>query len=325
MLLTLLFSVTLSGCERSEDRQGTKQFRVLRLAHGLQTKHPVHQAMTLFAKELKTLSSGQLRVEIYPSEQLGSEKECLELCQMGILDMAKASAAPLEGFIEEMKVFGLPYLFRDDQHMWRVFDGEVAKKILRAGRDRGLTGLCFYDAGARSFYSTKKAIRSPADLKGMKIRVQKSEMAIRMIDAMGGSPTPIDWGELYTALQQGVVDGAENNRPSFQLSQHYETCKYYCLDEHLRQPDVLIINTGVWESLSKQQQQWMNVALQKSVSFQRRKWQETAQKAIEVVKKSGVTVIQPDKSKFREAVQPLWRQFDKTIIGELAREIQAVK
>jgi len=239
-LAVALVCVLAAGCGETTD------VTVLKLAHGLDVEHPVHKAMAYLAEEVARKSAGKMRVDIYPSEQLGSERECLELVQLGILSMTKSSSGPMEGFVPAMKVFGLPYLFRDADHMWQVFLGPIGREILAAGIPKGLQGLCFYDAGARSFYTTTRAVRSPADLEGMKIRVMKSEMAMRMIEAMGGSPTPIDWGELYTALQQGVVEGAENNRPTFFVSRQYEICRFYTLDEHLRLPDVLVINPDVW-------------------------------------------------------------------------------
>lgn len=198
---------------------------VLKLAHGLDVTHPVHKGMMFLAERVKEKTAGKLRVDIYPSEQLGNERECIEQVQLGALAMTKASSAHLEAFIPELRVLGLPYLFRDDDHMWKVFLGEIGRELLAAGESRGLKGLCFYDAGARSFYTRDKPIRTPADLAGMTIRVMQSEMCMRMVSAMGGSPTPISWGELYTSLQQGVVDAAENNPPSFHTSKHYEICR----------------------------------------------------------------------------------------------------
>ena len=298
---------------------------VLKLAHGLDVEHPVHKAMAFMAEEVARQSGGRMRVDLYPSEQLGSERECLELVQLGILTMTKSSSAPMEGFVPAMKVFGLPYLFRDSSHMWKVFKGAIGREILAAGASRGLQGLCFYDAGARSFYTTQKPVRHPGDLKGMKIRVMKSEMAMRMIEAMGGSPTPIDWGELYTALQQGVVDGAENNSPTLFVSRQYEICRHYTLDEHLRQPDVLVINPDVWKALDDEKREILLDAVEASVEYQRELWKRTEVQSLERVREAGVEIIHPDKKPFLEAVKSVWARFDGTEIGDLARRIQAVE
>jgi tripartite ATP-independent transporter DctP family solute receptor len=307
------------GCRRSGN------VKVLKLSHSLSIEHPVHKAIMFMAQRVAELSGGSLRVDVYPGEQLGSEREAIELVQLGILAMTKTSTGPMEGFVPAMKVYGLPYLFRDSEHMWQVLNGVIGQRLLEAGAPKGLKGLCYYDAGARSFYTTERKITTPADLAGLKIRVQKSEMSRRMIEAMGGAPTPIDWGELYTSLQQGVVDGAENNPPSFFNSRHYETCKYYTLDEHLRVPDMLVISPTIWNELSPQQQAILKQAIDESVEFQRTLWAETEQENLAAVEQAGVAIIRPDKQPFVDAVQSVWRQFEGTEIGDLAAEIRSVE
>jgi TRAP-type C4-dicarboxylate transport system substrate-binding protein len=203
--------------------------------------------------------------------------------------------------------------------------GAIGKELLDAGKPVGLKGLCFYDAGARSFYTGSRLVNTPADLKGMKIRVQKSDMAIRMIEAMGASATPIDWGELYTSLQQGVVDGAENNPPSFYTSLHYEICKYYILDEHTRPPDVLLISTVVWHRLSPELQSILQEAVDESVGFQRKLWAQKEAENLWQVEQAGVTIIRPDKQPFREAVKSMWDQFEGTEIGRFAERIRNIQ
>ena len=189
------------------------------MGHGLDASHSVHQAMVYLGERLAAKSDSTMRVDVYPSQQLGTERELLELLQIGSVGMTKVSSAALEGFVPEYQVLGLPYLFRDERHRFDVFwDSEVGQDILASGQEFGLRGLTYYDAGTRSFYTKTQPVQTPADLQGLKIRVQESPVAMRMGQALGGSPTPIAWGELYTALQQGVVDGAENNPPSFYLS-----------------------------------------------------------------------------------------------------------
>ena len=209
------------------------------------------------AQKVEEKSEGKMKVEIYPGEQLGNEKECIEAVQLGYLSMTKISSAVMESFVPEYKIFGIPYLFRDSDHYWDVCNGPIGKELLESGRSKRIKGLCYYDAGARSFYANKP-INSPADLtaegKTMKVRVMGSPMAFEMISTMGASPTPISWGELYTSLDQGVVDAAENNPPSFLTSRHYEICRFYSLDEHVRVPDLLVISTRVWADLTQEQQ-----------------------------------------------------------------------
>lgn len=297
---------------------------ILKLGHGLDITHPVHKAMIYMTEKVDEKSGGKMRVEIFPNEQLGTEKECIEALQLGYLAMTKTSSAPMEGFVPEMKVFGIPYLFRDTDHFWRALNGPIGKELLLAGQTKRLRGLCYYDAGARSFY-TKKRIDRPADLKGMKIRVQNSEMSMKMVKAMSGSPTPIPWGELYTSLDQGVVDGAENNPPSYRTSRHYEVCKYYTLDEHTRLPDILIISTKVWNRLSPEQQRILQAAVDESVVYQRKIWAEAEKKDLETVQQHEVEIIRPDKQAFRDSVKSVWDEFEGTKIGKLIERIQKVK
>jgi len=298
---------------------------VLKLAHGLNTEHPVHKAMVFMAEKVAEKSGGTMRVDIYPSEQLGNEKECLEKLQMGALAMTKTSSSPLEAFVDEMKVLGLPYIFRDQDHYWKVLKGPIGKELLAAGESRGLKGLCFYDAGARSFYTVKKPIHSPADLKGLKIRVQQSPVAMDMVKAMGASPTPISWGELYTSLQQGVVDGAENNPPSLYTSKHYEICKYYTLDEHTMPPDVLLISPRWWNRLTDEQKRILQEAVDESVEYQRKLWADFTKESLDAVRAAGVQVIVlEDKTPFREAVQPMLEAQPEKI-KSLVQRIQEVQ
>jgi tripartite ATP-independent transporter DctP family solute receptor len=317
-------SYILILCLSSVAQAAARPEVVLKLGHGLDIMHPVHKAMVFMAEKVKEKSAGRMRVEVFPNEQLGNEKECIEALQLGYLAMTKTSSAPMEGFVPQMQVFGIPYLFRDAEHFWKVLNGPIGKKLLLAGESKRLRGLCYYDAGARSFYA-KREVRSPADLKGMKIRVQNSIMSMKMVDEMGGAPTPIAWGELYTSLDQGVVDGAENNPPSFRTSRHYEVCRYYSLDEHTRLPDILVISTRVWNRLSPEQQRILQEAVDESVVYQRKIWAEAEEKDLATVQAEGVKIIHPDKGPFRESVRPVWDEFKGTEIGELIQQIQEVQ
>ena len=277
----------------------TEKTKVLRLGHSLDTKHPVHLAMEVLGEELEKNSEGKLTLNIYPSSQLGGERECLELLQIGSLDITKVSAAVLENFIPEYKVFSLPYIFRDKAHMYAVFDNKVGNSLLLKGDKFRLRGLTFYDAGSRSFYMKDGPVNKPLDLANKKIRVQKSNMAITMINELGGAPTPISWGELYTALQQGVVDGAENNPPSFYTSKHYEVCKHYTINEHTSVPDVLLIGKDAWTKLNGQEREWLEEAVKRSTEAQRKLWMAAEKESLEKIKAAGVEVYYPDKSLFR--------------------------
>lgn len=302
----------------------TEKTRVLKLAHALDTNHPVHKGMEYMAKRVWEKSKGHLRVDIYPSGQLGDERELIELLQIGSLAMAKVSTAPLEAFVPEMEIFSIPYVFRDDEHRWKVLEGQIGRRLLLAGERFLLRGMCYYDAGSRSFYTKRAPILTPGDLKGLKIRVMNSPTSFRMIQVLGGSATPIPWGELYTALQQGVVDGAENNPPSFYYSRHYEVCKYYSLDEHTSIPDILLMSTMVWESLSAEEQRWLQEAVDESVDFQRKLWQESCAEALREVQKAGVQIYSPDKAAFRKAIEQMHEAYRGTPVYDLIQEIKQV-
>ncbi len=317
ILSLFILALTFFGCEIENES------KTLRLGHGLDVSHSVHKAMVKMGEDLFERSGGKLKLEIYPSQQLGTERECLELLQIGSLDMTKVSVGVLENFAPKMKVLGLPFLFRDRQHSFDVLDGPIGKMLLNDGEKYWLKGLGYYDAGSRSFYTMNKPIEKPSDLEGEKIRVMESVTAVNMVKALGGSPTPISWGELYTSLQQGVVDGAENNPPSFYLSRHYEVCKYYSLDEHTVLPDVLLIGTYVWDKLNEQEQNWLNESVEESVKYQRILWAEAEEEALREVQKAGVKIIRPDKSLFAEKVQGIYEGYkDDPEIFPLIQQIQ---
>ncbi|MDR7129028.1 tripartite ATP-independent transporter DctP family solute receptor [Algoriphagus sp. 4150] len=316
VILTLLFSC-----------QGVTEKRIIKLGHGLGITHPVHEAMLFLAEKVEEKSGGKMVVRIYPNQQLGSERELVELLQIGSLGMTKVSSAALEGFAPTMQVFGMPYLFRDDEHQLAVLNGEIGKKLLLDPEKYLLRGLCYYDAGKRSFYTKNKPIETPADLAGLKIRVMESNTASNMVKSLGGSPTPVSYGELYTALQQGIVDGAENNAPSLYTSKHYEVCKFYSIDEHTALPDVMIVSTKVWESLTEQEQQWLQEAADESAIYEYKIWAEATEESLSELEKAGVTISYPDKEPFRAAVEPMYTnlKIQQPEIYKIVEEIRAVK
>lgn len=313
--LAILLFLGLVSCNSVED------IKTIKLAHGLDETHPVHRAMVFMGKELEKKSEGSLKIQVYPNQQLGSERQCLELLQIGSLGMTKVSAAVMENFSPNMKVFGLPYLFKNKEQTFNVLDGPIGKELLDGGEKYWLKGLGYFDAGSRSFYSVKKPIESPDDLVGLKIRVMESVTAMNMIKSMGGAPTPISSGELYTALQQGVVDGAENNPPTFYLTREYEVCKYFSLDEHTTIPDVLIMSIHLWNSLTAEQQGWVEEAAHAAVAYQRELWAAAEEDALAAVKEAGVTVVRPDKTPFMEKVTSVYDAYkgDAELYGIIQR------
>lgn len=314
VLAVLATLAAIHGCAVDDD------VTVLKLGHGMDPNHPVARSMVFMGERLAEISEGKMRVDIYPASQLGSERELLELLQIGSVPITKVSAAALEGFAPAYKVFSVPYLFRDDDHKFRVFEGDVGQEILLSGERYWLRGLTYYDAGSRSFYTKTRPINNPSDLRGLKIRVMESPSAVRMINQLGGSATPISYGELYSALQQGVVDGAENNPPSFHMSRHYEVCRYYTLDEHTTIPDVLVISTEAWGRLTPDEQAWLQEAVDESAEYQKVVWKEAEEEALRVVQEAGVEIIVPEKTPFVDRVQPMYEALARPARGRWAAE-----
>ena len=305
--------------------QAASAAETLRLAHGLAENHPVHLAMVKFAELTKQKSNGELEVKIFAYGTLGGERETLEQVQNGVLEMTKASASPLETFAPEYKVFNLPFVFRDKGHFFKVVDGPVGNTILASSKSRGFIGLTFYDSGARSFFA-KKAITTPDDLKGMKIRVQQSPTTIKMIQALGASPTPMAWGEVYPALQAGVVDGAENNITALTTGRHGEVSKFFSQTEHQMVPDVLVISADKWASLKKPLQDALMAAAKESSVFQRGVWAEAEKTEAVAAEKLGVKISSPAKAPFVAKVKPMMDEERKNAkIATLLDQIEATR
>ena len=319
LIILFIFSLALTNCSEKGNVE------VIKLAHSLDTQHPVHKAMVFMAERLAEKSNGSMKIDIYPGSQLGSERELIELLQMGIIGITKVSSATLENFVPNARVFSLPYLFKDHDHYWRVLQSEVGKKVLLDCEDYWLRGLGYYDAGSRSFYTKEKSVQVPDDLSGLKIRVMKSQISVQTIQTLGGSATPIAWGELYSALQQGVVDAAENNPPSFYFSRHYEICKYYSLDEHTSPPDMLLISKYQWNTLNAEQQKTLQEAVDESVEFQKKLWNETEEEVLSKLKEAGVEVSHPEKEPFQQKVESLYEEYKDTELYDLLMMIREIK
>ncbi|HKM95408.1 MAG TPA: TRAP transporter substrate-binding protein [Buttiauxella sp.] len=295
----------------------------LKLAHELTTEHPVHSSLDWFSKQVRERTS-DVRVKVYPNGQLGNETELLQMVQNGNIAFTKVSAAPLTAFAVDYKLLSLPYLFRDRTQYDKVMQGPIGDKILASSKDSGFIGLAFLDAGARSFY-TSKPIKTPEDLKGMKIRVQNSSIAIDTIKALGATPVPLPYSELYSALQQGVVDGAENNIPSYYSARHFEVKNVYSYDKHTMVPDVLVVSTQVWNSLSEKDRTIIREVAKETVKVQDTNWNKYVEKSVQELQKNNVTFVESDIPKFQEAVKPVYEKF-KTENPELVTlldEIQA--
>lgn len=283
----------------------------LLLGHNMMTDHPVHIGIQHFVKEVDNLSNGKIKITLYPNGQLGSEKEILSLVQLGAISMTKLSSLSLESSSPIMGVLNLPFIFENQKHYQAVLDSPIGEELLLAPADQRFIGLTYYEAGNRSFYANKP-IRTPDDIKGMKIRVMDNPTAIKMLKLLGGSPTPLPYGEVYTALQQGVIDGAENNITALTVNRHGEVSKFFSLNQHIFAPDILIISEPVWRKLSAEDREILKTAAEKSKVFQRDLWdRKTAEYEKEAREKMKVHFLYPEKKPFKDKVRVLHEEFMK--------------
>ncbi|PJG85204.1 TRAP transporter substrate-binding protein [Conservatibacter flavescens] len=297
----------------------------LKLAHNLDQSHVVHKALAQMAKEVQDKSNGELKIRIYPSGQMGGPRETIELIQNDALDMTKASASEMESFVKEFSVFSCPYLFDNDEHFKKVLFGPIGKTLTDKTESSGFKVVASYVAGTRSFYA-KKPIHSPNDMKGMKIRVVSTPTTNKLIELLGASPAPIPFGEVYTALQQGVIDGAENNIPSYNQTRHVEVAKFYIEDQHTSVPDYLIISNKAWEKLNENQRNILTQAAKNSEIYQQKLWDEEVTNSRAEAEKAGATFIQVDKQPFRDALKPLYEEFAKNPqLESIIQQINATK
>src|SRR5882757_700122 len=276
--------------------------------------YPTVVAVENIGKKLEQATNGRLSVGMYPSMQLGGEKEAIEQAQVGAIAFARVSVGALGPVVDDLNVFNLPYVFRNTEHMQHVIDGPIGQELLDkvTNSGKGLVGLCWMDAGARNFYSTKKPIKNIADLKGMKVRVMGNPMFVEMANSMGGNGIAMGYDQVFTALQTGVVDGAENNPPSFVFDNHYQAAKYYTVDEHLIVPEMVVFSKKIWDTLSKDEQALL-VKLGKEAQQEERKlWAVYEKQAMDKAKAAGIEIIQvsdADKKAFQAAVKPVWDKY----------------
>ncbi|QZY54674.1 TRAP transporter substrate-binding protein [Crassaminicella profunda] len=300
--------------EQSEQvsQEQPKDQIVLRFAESHVDDYPTTKADKEFARLVEERTNGRIKVEVYPGNQLGEEKATIEQVQFGGIDFTRVSLSPLTNFSPKLNVLTLPYLYRDSEHMWKVLNGEIGQEFLDSLGDSGFTGLCFYESGARSFYNAKREIKTIEDLKGLKIRTMESKLMVSLLSSLGVSPTPMPHGETYSALQTGVIDGAENNIPTYESSSQYEVAKYYTVDEHTRVPDIVVASKMTMDKLSKEDQEIIKQAAKDSIKLQRKLWNQKVKESEEKVVAAGckITKLDPvEKEKFVELVQPIYDEF----------------
>jgi tripartite ATP-independent transporter DctP family solute receptor len=285
--------------------------------------YPTVEGVKYFGELVKERTDGRYSVEVYHSAQLGQESDTLEQVRTGVIDLNRTSMGPWNGLIPETTIPSLPYIFRSVDHARKVMNGPIGDEILAAFEPHGVVALAFYDGGARSFYNSKKPIESVDDLKGMKFRVMQSDIFVDMVAALGASATPMPYGEVYTGIETGVIDGAENNFPSYDTAKHAEVAKYFSLDEHLIVPEVLVMSKLSWDRLSPEDQEIVRKAAKDSVEKQWELWDAQVAKSRGIVEAAGSTITEPDKQAFIDAMKPV---YDKHVtdpkLQDLVKRIQ---
>jgi tripartite ATP-independent transporter DctP family solute receptor len=290
--------------------------------------YPTVEAVVRMGKKLETATTGRISVQMYPSMQLGGEKEMIEQAQVGALQIARISVGPMGPLVPELNVFNLPFMFRDNAHMEKVIDGPIGDELLKKLSDHptaGLIGLCWMNGGTRNVYNSKHAVNAVADLKGLKIRMMGNPVFVDTMNSLGGNGVAMGYDQLVTALQTGVVDGAENNEPSYETGQHYRYAKYYSLTGHLIIPELLVFSKKTWETLSKDDQALVMKFSKEAQKEQRTLWYEMEQKSIAKMKEAGVEINDiVNKKAFQDAVKPVWDKYGAQQTA-LIQRIQDVK
>lgn len=284
--------------------------------------YPTVAAVRHMGQLLERASGGKHRIKVFNKGALGTEKETIDQVKIGALEMTRVNISPMNAICPKTLVPTMPFLFRSVEHMRKVLDGPVGEEILRSCEDQGFIGLAFYDSGARSLYA-KKPIRTVADAKGLKIRVQQSDLWVSLIGAMGANPTPMPIGEVFTGLKTGLIDAAENNIPSYEGFRHFEAVKFYSRTEHSMAPEMLLMSKVVWDKLPKAEQDMVRAAAKASVAFQRQKWDEQEAKSLAAVTAGGAQVVEVDKASFQGVMGPVYARFITT--PDLQRLVKAVQ
>jgi tripartite ATP-independent transporter DctP family solute receptor len=312
-ILTGCFLVaSMTSASGSQDQgPATQEVKpvVLRLAETHPADYPTTKGDMKFAELVKERTNGRIIIEVYPSSQLGQEKAVIEQVQFGAIDFTRVSVSPLASFVPVFNALQMPYLYRSEEHMWNVLLGPIGKELLASLEPSGFIGIGWFESGARNFYNSKRPVSKPEDLAGLKIRVQESELMVGLVQALGAVATPMPFGEVYSGLQTGVIDGAENNWPSYESTSHYEVAKYYTIDEHTRVPEIIIASKITMQKLSKADQEIIKQAALDAIPYQRQLWKEREKTSEAKVRAAGCVITEiTDKT--------LWQQRMKVSLCE---------
>lgn len=319
--LAVILALGVSACgnqgAKSSAQATPDNPMILALAHNMSETHTVHMAISQFADEVKERTGGRIQIKIFANGQLGNEVEEMEQVMAGVIAMTKVSAPGLATYDDAYHTFGLPYIFEDTADFYHVMDSDPMYEFFKTSYDKGFVTLTYYTSGARSFYTVNRPIRTPADLKGLKIRVQDMKSQTEMVSVMGGTPVAMAYGDVFTSLQTGIIDGTENNETALTLGKHGEVCKVYSTDQHAMIPDVLLISSKVWDTLSKEDQAVLVAAARNSTIEHQKMWDQSVADAIkEASTKMGVTFVNDvDKDAFRQATSGMVSKYSKEYEG----------
>lgn len=300
---------------------------VLRLGETHVADYPTTKGNYEFARLVEERTGGRIKIEVYHSSQLGQEKAVIEQVQFGAIDFTRVSISPLSAFAPAFDALQMPYLYSGEEHMWKVLNGPIGEEFLSSLEPANFIGLAWFDSGARNFYNSKKEIKTVADLKGMKIRVQESKLMMGLVSALGAVPTPMPFGEVYSALQTGVIDGAENNWPSYFSTSHYEVAKYFTLDGHTRVPEILIASKISMDRLSKEDQEIIKQAAKDAMPHQIKLWKEFEKVSEDKVRAAGsiITELTPEALvEFQNAMKPMYDALSPEL-QEVVKKIRDVQ
>ncbi len=307
LLAVAALSLVTAGCGASSSDNGVSW----RLAETHPRDYPTTQADIWFADELRERSGGRIDIKVYPDAQLGEERDVMEQVQLGSVEMTRTNANLVTEFVPSWKAFGIPYVFDDGEHFWNFLNGPGGKRKLRELKKANYVGLTYYDSGARNFYTRGEPIEKPADLRGQNIRVQPGSLTSEMVGAMGGSATTMNFSEVYSGLETGVIEGAENNLPSYVSTRHYEVARDITLDKHQRVPEVLMVGEQAWNQLTESDKKLVRQVAEESTKVQRELWAEEVAEARETLEKNGVSIHEVDTRKFRDSVSGMIDRYTK--------------
>lgn len=321
-LVTLILALVFVCCAAlaTADMGPTLNFK---LAENQPEGNPITEGMHKFADLVKEYTEGTVTIDVYSNAALTDEASSVDQLQLGSLDFSRVNTNSLAPTVDEFGVFAMPYLFTSTEQKYRALDGEAGDAVMAKLDDYGMVGLYFWEAGARCFYTTSKPIRAVEDLKGMKIRVQQTEVAISMVRALGAEATPMDYAEVFQGLQTGIVDGAENDFVSYYTSGHYEVAKYYSLDQHMAPPAILLMSKASWDKMSEAQQEAVRKAAYEAAVWQRQAMQDYQQESRAACEAAGCEIIDVDVASFQQAVSSVYDEYPR--YSEIVAMINAVE